>query len=88
MGSNLGGDLHAGITVWRFPEAARSSFQRSSALLPESSTEGDRGFRDRAPQDPSSRPFWRVHRFSRQLLVACARGGARWTPCARRGVQE
>lgn len=25
MGSNLGGDLHAGITVWRFPEAARSS---------------------------------------------------------------
>lgn len=30
MGSNLGGDLHAGITVWRFPEAAHSS---SSAPL-------------------------------------------------------
>lgn len=29
MGSNLEGDLHAGITVWRFPEAAHSS---SSAL--------------------------------------------------------
>lgn len=43
-----------------------------------------RGFRDRAPQDPSSRPFWRVHRVSRQLLVACARGGARWTRGARR----
>lgn len=31
MGSELGGDLHARITAWRFPEAARSS---SSAPLP------------------------------------------------------
>lgn len=59
-----------------------------SALLPSSSTEEDPGFRDRDPQDPSSRPFSRVHRVSRQLLVACARGGARWTRGARRGVQD
>lgn len=52
----------------------------SSALLPASSSKGDPGGRDRAPQDPSSRPFWRLHRVSRQLLLSCARGGARWTP--------
>lgn len=70
------------------PRGRTFILQPSSALLPASSTEGDRGFLDRARQDPSSRPFWRVHRVSRQLLVACARGGARWTRGARRRVQD
>lgn len=55
-----------------------------------SSTEGGPGRPGPRPAGPfvTSRPFWRVHRVSRQLLLGCARGGARWTPGARRGVQE
>lgn len=80
------------LTCWHYrveiPRGHRLILQRSSVLQSESSTDGDPIRRDRAPQDPSSHPFWRVHRVSRQQLLAWARGGARWTPGARRGVQE
>lgn len=88
MGSGAGRRL----TCWHYrvevPRGRTLILQRSSALLPSSSTEGDRGFRDRARQDPSSRPFWRVHRVSPAAALSPASGAAQGGPWgASRGVQ-
>lgn len=44
MGSELGGDLHARITAWRFPEAARSSSSAPLLCCPRAPPKGTVAF--------------------------------------------
>lgn len=57
MGSNLGGDLHAGITVWRFPEAARSSSSAPPFWLPGELQRRGPGLSGPRPVGPFVTPF-------------------------------